>query len=307
MSLFFVLSGFVLTWTHRPGEPAREFYRRRVARILPAYWTAFLVAFALVGSTNAIYAFGLIQAWSPEQSVYYAVNAPFWSLSAEAFFYACFPLLLPSIWRLTKREVILVATLSGMLAIAIPVALHSGVAGIDGVFLIYIFPPVRLLEFLLGACLCRLLQLGLRLRVPVVFALATATAAYVAAGFVPSYMMWVAVTLVPFALLIFACAEADLDGRWTGLRHRSLIRLGEWSFAFYLLHMIVLVRLFTYVERAGWRSSGVGAVLLYALSVAAAFLLYRTVERPLERRIRGRGPAGRRSGSAVVLTAARSK
>ena len=35
VSFFFVLSGFVLTWSVRPGETAWRFWRRRIAKIYP--------------------------------------------------------------------------------------------------------------------------------------------------------------------------------------------------------------------------------------------------------------------------------
>jgi len=43
VDLFFILSGFVLTWVARPGEPRRRFYRRRLVKIFPNHivtWTA---------------------------------------------------------------------------------------------------------------------------------------------------------------------------------------------------------------------------------------------------------------------------
>ena len=36
VTFFFVLSGFVLTWSAQPGTKIRTFYRRRFARIWPA-------------------------------------------------------------------------------------------------------------------------------------------------------------------------------------------------------------------------------------------------------------------------------
>ncbi|MFH9553547.1 hypothetical protein [Streptomyces sp. NPDC017435] len=43
-----------------------------------------------------------------------------------------------------------------------------------------------------------------------------------------------------FAVLICAAARADSDGRRTGLGGAWMIRLGHWSFAWYLLHEIVI-------------------------------------------------------------------
>ena len=48
VSFFFVLSGSVLTWSHRPSDTARGFYWRRFARIWPLHaspWPSLLPAY----------------------------------------------------------------------------------------------------------------------------------------------------------------------------------------------------------------------------------------------------------------------
>ena len=57
VSFFFLLSGFVLTWSHRgdagtsrrplPGA-ATTFWRQRAARILPAYFAAWILGYAVL-------------------------------------------------------------------------------------------------------------------------------------------------------------------------------------------------------------------------------------------------------------------
>jgi peptidoglycan/LPS O-acetylase OafA/YrhL len=293
VSFFFVLSGFVLSWGHGSQDTASGFLRRRVARILPAYWVAAAIAVsvhwgALPSTLHVIAPFSLLQTWVPKEAVYYALNPPFWSLSAEAFFYVAF---LWIGWRLAssgKRSVAVVAAAAAAVSIAVPLALHPEAEGGRRFWLIYIFPPFRLLEFVVGICLARLLILGVRLRLPVAPVLVLSLMAYVAAGFAPKYAMWTVVTLIPFALLIFACAEADLEMRATGLRHPVLIRLGQWSFAFYLLHTTVDFQarhVLHYVATHAGR--GAAVVLAYALATLCAYLLFRIVEYPLERMIRG--------------------
>ena len=102
------------------------------------------------------------------------------------------------------------------------------------------------------------------------------------------YASRVAVTIIPFCLLIFVCAQADLSGKWTGLRHRRLIKLGQWSFAFYLVHQLVLRVLEIHVPAPLDSSSGRLALALlgYAAATAIAYALFRLVEEPWERRIR---------------------
>jgi len=84
------------------------------------------------------------------------------------------------------------------------------------------------------------------------------------------------------------------------------IWLGEVSFAFYLVHQVVI----RFVDRAAgnWLWSHlhplVVGLLMLALSLAASWALYRLVERPMMARLagsRGRSPApGPRPAEATV-------
>ena len=92
-------------------------------------------------------------------------------------------------------------------------------------------------------------------------------------------VLWIWV--VPFAgasaLLIAACAGAEQRG---ALRARPwMVRLGQWSFAFYLLHWMVIHLI------------GSGGLLSLAAAFAATLLLSALLsigfERPVERWLRG--------------------
>jgi peptidoglycan/LPS O-acetylase OafA/YrhL len=115
-----------------------------------------------------------------------------------------------------------------------------------------------------------------------------AVEAYVLVNAVPMYASRVAVTIIPFCLLIYVCAQADVAGGWTGLRHRRLIRLGQWSFAFYLVHQLVLRVLEIHVPAPLDGSAGRLAVALigYGAATVIAYALFKLVEEPWERRIR---------------------
>ncbi|MFJ9753035.1 acyltransferase family protein [Streptomyces chartreusis] len=47
VSFFFILSGFVLAWSARPGERFWVFWRRRIARIYPVHLITAAIALAL--------------------------------------------------------------------------------------------------------------------------------------------------------------------------------------------------------------------------------------------------------------------
>jgi peptidoglycan/LPS O-acetylase OafA/YrhL len=93
-----------------------------------------------------------------------------------------------------------------------------------------------------------------------------------------------------FLALVVWAAQRDLDGRNGVLTRRSLVVAGEISFAFYLVHELVLLNVAHVTGLDGWRAN---AVMVPAACVAAV-LLHRLVERPCERRLRSlQGPPRR--------------
>jgi peptidoglycan/LPS O-acetylase OafA/YrhL len=101
--IFFALSGFLLTrpfvaalLDDEPFEPVMAFWRRRVARLFPAYWLALTVAVLAMGVTlPSLYAvvlhYGLLQIYDPGRALQGLPQA--WSLCTEVSFYVALPLL----------------------------------------------------------------------------------------------------------------------------------------------------------------------------------------------------------------------
>ncbi len=110
VAFFFVISGFLLyrpflaaRFAGRPVPRIRDYARRRVLRIVPAYWLALTVLTATVGLCGAfsrdwwIY-YGLLQNNS-QATVLCGIGAA-WSLCIEAAFYVALPL-----WALLMARV----------------------------------------------------------------------------------------------------------------------------------------------------------------------------------------------------------
>lgn len=293
VSFFFVLSGFVLTWSARQGDTARAFWRRRAAKIYPNYVVAFVISVVglyatghavgfLVGAANL----GLVQAWWPDPGVYFGANSVSWSLACEAFFYALFPALLPVLNRIRPERLWASATACVTAVFAVPLV-ATLLPAERHYWFVYIFPPVRLLEFVLGMLMAIIVKSGRWPRVPVWSVGALLVVAYAVTPYFPPDAETSAVTVIPFALLIPAVAVADVEGKRSLWRSRSAVWLGEISFAFYLIHQSVIVDLMRGLDAQGsaaakaWTLT-VGAL---ALSVALAGLMYRFVEVPVMRRL----------------------
>jgi peptidoglycan/LPS O-acetylase OafA/YrhL len=302
VSFFFILSGFVLTWSHKPDQSTGDFYRRRIARIGPAYLVAAVLAIGVIlvenlpmltrRISNSIPGLFAVQAWFPSQSVNYGGNGVGWSLSCEAAFYLLFPVLLPQLRRLNVRRQVWL--LAAMLTISVcwPMVVRPSGEGVKN-WATYVFPPYRLAEFVAGMLIALFLGAGYRCVVSPGVAMVLAAAAFVGSGWAPFWAQNVTIAVTFMVLVIYAVASAELDakpGRRI-LHSRWLLKLGEWSFCFYLVHQLVLRLLFVGTRRHDYSDGPaflVGIVAL-GLSLLLAAAMFTFVERPAELRIRGDG------------------
>lgn len=300
VQFFFLLSGFVLTWSQRSVDAPRSFARRRFARIYPTYLVALLAGVAVTAYEGGaspvpvvISCLLLVQAWFPYDSYYFGVNGVSWSLSAEAFFYACFPSVISLLDRARGRQPQLLALLlaaelgtEGWAHLSV-----SRSAG-TGAWLTYIFPAKRLLEFLIGMVVARLLELGRLPWISFRWALGASALACIAAQATSTAAGAEVWGVLPFVALIVAAAQRDLSGRGTPFSSALAIRLGEASFSLYLVHQLVLRTASEAVGHKVFASfAGVPALLFLTvtsvISLAAALALHYGVERPAERWLRG--------------------
>lgn len=138
VDLFFTLSGFLLFLPFaraildgRPAPGARDFYRRRALRILPAYYvclgaltlTQLSVYTTPVGVENTLAHLALLHDISPAFNR--TISGPFWTLAVEWQFYLALPLIAWVIARLSggsPRR--LIAGVLGVIALAL--ALREG-------------------------------------------------------------------------------------------------------------------------------------------------------------------------------------
>lgn len=298
VSFFFVLSGFVLTWSARQDDTRRAFYRRRAARILPLHvltWSLTALLFLWIDvdikGGPALASLFLVQTWVPSPDYFGAMDTPSWSLGCELFFYALFPFLLPRVTALGSRALAWVAAATvavPALAVLLTPTVSRHLTEGAQTWLVLKAPPVRLAEFVLGMLLALAVRRGTLPRVPVPAAAAACLAAFAVVDLVHSTRYLVLVPELPMAALIVALAGRELRGGVRPMRRPWPVRLGQWSFALYLAHAPFLVMLaYLHQARVGGAVTGYLAIAgAVVAAVALSGLLFTRVERPLERRLR---------------------
>ena len=299
VSFFFILSGVVLTWSRRPTDTPWRFYRRRFARIYPDYLAAWLLTIAVIGYEGATYylhagalSLVLLEAWVPKTNLVEGWNGVSWTLSCEVFFYLVFPYIVGRIEKLRRPlrlvPVLCLPTLTvGIVAtVAYP---HADPQVL--VWLLNFCPLIRICEFVIGISLAVALRRRSVPPVPLWAAGASFVAIYAVVSWSPLHWLVEPALIPAFVLFLVAAAQRDLRGRPTVWQWRPLVRLGERSYAFYLVHQLV-IRVWAKAEHRHLKiASALTAVwwlvALLALSILAASILFRVVEVPFERRLRG--------------------
>jgi peptidoglycan/LPS O-acetylase OafA/YrhL len=323
VSLFFVLSGFVLAYNYLTPDGSRvtnvrDFLVARFARVYPVYLVGIAFAAPLFlrdlqkeGGMPVILrdapkmtaaTVALLQAWIPPYSC--RLNCPGWSLSAEAFFYVLFPLIGVWLSRRSRRGLLTLATLCWVLACAFaalyilrdPDAVGTATAATDRFWikLLKFNPLVRLPEFVIGVATGVLFLrapglLGRRAGALSVFALAVTAVLFASHQSLPYPLMHNGLLSLLFALLIFSLATGDGPIARL-LSTKPLHVLGEASYALYLLHVAMLVYTIKALSLFGMTMDRTPALILLYLVLAQllAIGVLRWIEEPARKAIRRR-------------------
>lgn len=313
VSLFFVLSGFLLTIRYAPDGALRGtrggFWRERVARLLPTYLLS--LAFALLlfvrdarigqlagGRIAAIAATVLTgqQAWRPETACQW--NCPAWSLSVEFWFYLLFPLMIGAIgvWMLRGPRGMRGFTLL-LFSLAASAMVFPSLERAGGGWPLPIYslsPLARWPEFLAGVGLAGLIgSWSPATRRPGLALLAGGVAWLVATVLARDAIVAAGSHLLPMALPGFVMLIA---GAWALRAHAvplldaaSLVLLGEASYALYLFHAPLHGYLLALTNRLigrGYDASWALFAVYATLALGSSLLIHRRFELPWRGRMR---------------------
>lgn len=310
VDMFFILSGFVISYSYPASTGVRSYTRflvRRIARIYPLHVLTLLVfaGLALIGIagptehsgvSDFLYNLFLIQAWGVTDHL--SFNSPAWSISAELFCYLLFPLLM---WLAgSVRPIVLaiiVAASYGILAHGhLPIwAERSQMYGAN-----FDYAMLRALpSFLNGILLAILFKLsGPYRKKPVAIA---GIAVFALSVLILNVFAKpdLAIILFSLAILLTAVGESAFQrfpgSDWLG-------RLGNTSYAIYMLHELLLLLLF----KPAWHYLGLqpGAFALFALACCivltiAADVTYTYIENPARKLINRLAPAAAKPGGEL--------
>lgn len=304
VDLFFVISGFVISWVYRDrldsGWRYAAFLRKRGARLLPLHW-ATLLFFVLVGlfsqwsgiesSRPAKYAWDclaqnalLLHAFGTcGRSSFNTVS---WSISAEAAMYVLYPLLYLAVTRSPRAF--------GASCLCLVVFLQT--APLEP-FWVSRTHDLGVLRALPGFCLGVLLfryrdRVG---RIPCAPALLAGVIALFATGVILGWHSGVLV-LVAYAIATLGVA-ADMRGRVSPLV-RALAPGGRLTYSVYMLHPIVQSLFIVLLGRRilGLEGAALSLWTLAAFSVVGfvGLISLKLFEEPMRRwmaRTGGRGEA----------------
>jgi peptidoglycan/LPS O-acetylase OafA/YrhL len=307
VSFFFVLSGFILTYNYGLRSlDARKFFVARFARIYPLYAVAGLLAVPLAVEYRlakdclgmAVAKFGcfatayvtLTEAWIP--SLASALNPPAWSISAEAFFYASFVVLLPRLADVSSPRLAVAVAVAWVVSMIVPGAYVAAYWRAPeelatGSFLfqcVKFLPPVHLPEFFIGACFGLLfLRRSGRDRAPVptpvVITLALAPAALMSVRPGRFFLLFHDGLLAPlFGAFLYSLA-AERGGLGRVLSARRLVFLGQSSYAVYILQAPLWALLAPRVRSVVPSESLVFCACIAALILVSG-LSYKFIEEP---------------------------
>lgn len=295
VTFFFTLSGFVLTFSWEAGIKTSRFYRRRFARIYPVHLLFVIVATLPLSPMSNWSALPenllLIQSWWREDAVVRSFSGVSWSLSCEMFFYAVFPLL--ARWlRRVRRPLRLAA---GLLTVSLLIGVALEVASPDCALWLFHLPAFRLVEFTCGGLIAIALKRGWLPLLSVKWAVVSVVVSYLTVLCLPVLVgyrvedRWaLTLAMVPsFGALIAACAHGDLAGVPSLLQGQTMVSLGEWSFCVYMAHPVVIALTAPLLGSRSMLGAALGCIVVTFTVIGAAYLLHATVERPMERLLRG--------------------
>ena len=311
VALFFVLSGFILTYNYSNLSGRGSVIKYLVSRFA-RIWPVVVLSLAL-GSIGMSYAasrgqlrvdwYGIsefsaaglgasflaqlfmVTAWAPFAAIQVPWNGPTWSIACEAFFYCLFPMILTLLRRRSTRVILAIIATAWLAQLGWVALLWQLEEGEPRLYWVIIRSPVtHLPEFILGVGAgLWFLRHGSLLTPNWRNALIASSLAGVV-----TFSLWRPVTpshlfITPFFCVLIVALAVRPKRAGSVLGWRPIVLLGEASFSLYMIH-VPLLRIYQVagLESANWGATTVG------LTVILSVFVFRAYETPMRLAIRRR-------------------
>jgi peptidoglycan/LPS O-acetylase OafA/YrhL len=264
---FFVLGGFAMTLGYhqkvfQPEFRYGNYLAKRASKFYPLHWICLLAVLPLCFDSFSWLTFSfnvaLLHSWVPIEEFYFSYNSLSWYLANTLFFAVIFPFLFKWIThssKLSKWVSVIVLVLAYiLLALYIPDNQKHAI--------LYVNPIVRLLDFIVGVS-AGLLFLKIKENQSVksmltkhskllnwlVFILIAVVVVQSIIGYLLDIkfcfpLLWpLIVTIIIITSLLGWSKRSGLI-----IRNKYLVKLGDYSFSFYMLHLIIIRYLYKFIR-----------------------------------------------------------
>lgn len=267
VSLFFIISGFVILMTLDRSKSVLDFAISRFSRLYPVFWVSILITFTIVhladlpGRQYTVWNALINTTMAPSFFGHLAVDAVYWSLTVEICFYAIVATIFAMGWRPWLIALLCVLMITGTVEHYIPISQYPGGYRLRSV-LIFDYWPL----FIFGMTIFEM-QLRINSWHLVVVQLCVLCSLLIdwRQGIINSAL----------AALVFSATRFNIPA----LTMRPLLYLGTISYSFYLIHANIGFCIMRAMLDAGWGQLVTGAAAVFA-TIALASCLCFLVERP---------------------------
>lgn len=289
VAFFFILGGFTLTLGYsdrvlKNGFEYGSYLKKRLIKFYPLHWLILLLFVPLnllcsvpVSIKTFVPNFLLVQSFIPIKEFFYSYNSPSWYLCNTVFFAVLFPF----IYKLFSR-------IKGMqwlwFALVLVVLIVAECFTPEGYWLpiLYINPLLRTFDFVIGMLTAMAFKKmlyddswGGTFKKKMAFLLMLVCLIFIAILSLASngirmraFLYW-----MPMALMILSTAVVSATSKNIILGNKLLISLGNVSFAFYMIHSLVIQSFDAVFSKLGVTNQCITVPVMLMVTIAGSYLV----------------------------------
>lgn len=280
VDIFFVLSGFLMTYTQTESKNSFVFLSGRIKRIYPIYIILSLPLMLMTISLDNYHRYinNIFLLPTFMQTSNGLANGPAWTLVYEMFFYVIFGFSLIFSKRKTPS-----AILSIMIIIAIITTSRIGFEPQDRgnwININYIVGDTLLINFAAGSLIALITE---KINAPIKINFSTFIIICIMIVFIALWVLTgdrIYKFGIPAMFLIFIAA---ISSKGQGIVYKCLHNVGDASYSIYLSHIYYTfsLRNVIHINSSSYIQSCFAIIILTSMSVATGFLVNKSIEKPI--------------------------